>query len=321
MKKSKIIIPALGMLLLSTAASVTGTVAWFTSMQTGSAEITSFAVTKTGGTLETELVPGNGTELNGSATTGSIVLKGTVSTAGDTTDDAILTHGSYDHTQDSIWKPNDALDTFTKAERPTTGTGYQWTVDGTSGAAGKIYYAVSWTINFNYTFSADTRDVYLYFDGSAGGSSTFTYTKADGTAVASGNGVLNTYKGFRLAMVGTKKVIWAPGTSTVADEQYQSGGTDADVTAYGTHNTYVSTGSLIDAAGYAHIKSGTLSTPTERADYLGTFQFSNANSTTKVCTLAVVCVAWYEGNDSNVVDTAELDKVSAALGFYTRIAA
>ena len=29
MKKTKVIIPALGMLLLSTAASVTGTVAWF----------------------------------------------------------------------------------------------------------------------------------------------------------------------------------------------------------------------------------------------------------------------------------------------------
>ncbi len=322
MKKSKIIIPALGMLLLSTAASVTGTVAWFTSMQTGSAEITSFAVTKTGGTLQTELVVGNGTELNGSATEGSIVLKGT-STTDVATDDAILTHGSYDHTSDSIWKPNDALDTFTQAARPTSGTGYQWTVDGTSTAAGNIYYAVSWTINFNYTFSADTRNVYLFFDGSvgSGSSSTFTYTKADGTAVATGNDVLNTYKGFRLAMVGTKKVIWAPGTSTVADEQYQSGSTKSSVTAYGTHNTYVSTGSLIDAAGYANAKSGTLNTPTERADYLGTFQYSNANSTTKVCTLTVVCVAWYEGNDSNVVDTAELDKVSAALGFYTRIAA
>ena len=29
MKKTKIIVPALGVLLLSTAASVTGTVAWF----------------------------------------------------------------------------------------------------------------------------------------------------------------------------------------------------------------------------------------------------------------------------------------------------
>ena len=31
MKKSKIIVPALGILVLSTAAAVTGTVAWFTS--------------------------------------------------------------------------------------------------------------------------------------------------------------------------------------------------------------------------------------------------------------------------------------------------
>jgi hypothetical protein len=83
----------------------------------------------------------------------------------------------------------------------------------------------------------------------------------------------------------------------------------------------VSGGSLIDADGYANIKSGNLETPTSRADYIGTFQFSSADSSTKVCTLAVTCVAWYEGNDQNVVDDAELDKVSAALGFYTRIAA
>lgn len=321
MKKSKIIIPALGMLLLSTAASVTGTVAWFTSLQTGSAQITSFAVTKTGGSLETELVAGNGTELNGAAVGGSIVLKGTGTTTVDT-DDAILTHGSYDHTTDSIWKPNDALDTFTQVARPTSGNGYAWTVDGSSESApGNIYYAVSWTINFNYTFSADTKDVYLFFDGSVGDAKTSTFTplKADGSAVGTSGHL--TYKGFRIAMVGGAKIIWAPGTNVVADEKYQSGATGSSVTAYGTHNTYVSGGSLIDADGYANIKSGTLSNPTSRADYLGTFQYSNANSTTKVCTLAVTCIAWYEGNDQNVVDDAELDKVSAALGFYTRIAA
>lgn len=319
MKKSKIIIPALGMLLLSTAASVTGTVAWFTSMQTGSAQITSFAVTKTGGTLETELVVGNGTELNGSATNGSIVLKGAGTTTVDT-DDAILTHGSYDHTTDSVWKPNDTLDTFTQATRPTSGTGYQWTVDGTSSAEGFIYYAVSWTINFKYTFSADTRDVYLFFDGSVGSAATSTFTplKADGSAVGSSGHL--TYKGFRLAMVGNAKVIWAPGTNVTADEKYQSGATATSTTAYGTHNSYVSTGSLIDSDGYANIKSGTLSNPTQRADYIGTFDYDNADSN-KVVTLPVVCVAWFEGNDQNVVDDAELDKVSAALGFYTRIAA
>ena len=312
MKKSRIIIPALGMLLLSTAASVTGTVAWFTSMQTGSAEITSFAVTKTGGTLETELVAGIGTELSGD----SIALKG-YGTGSDATDDAVLTHGSYDHTTDSIWKPNDTLDVFTQVARPTTGNGYQWSIDGTSSVQGKIYYAVSWQINFSYEFSTDARDVYLYFDGSigTGASSSFEHT-----SVKAGTGSEKTYMGFRIAMVnGGTKVIWAPGTSTTADEQYQSGASDSSVTAYATHNTYSASGSLIDAAGYANAKTGALpANPTQRADYIGTFSKPGSGTT---ATIALVCVAWFEGNDSNVVDEAELDKVTATLGFYTRIAA
>ena len=42
MKKSKIIVPALGLLLLSTAASVSGTVAWFTANRTYNTTISSF---------------------------------------------------------------------------------------------------------------------------------------------------------------------------------------------------------------------------------------------------------------------------------------
>ena len=321
MKKSKIIIPALGMLLLSTAASVTGTVAWFTSMQTGQAQITSFAVTKTGGSLATEFVAGVGTELTGTSPnyTG-VALKG-YSTTSDATDDVMLTHGSYNHATNSAYIPDDSLTRFTPVAEPTSGNGYQWTVDGTESVAGKVYYAVSWTINFKYTYSSDHKDVYLYFDGSISGtpapSSTFTH--ATNTA---GSGSENTYKGFRLAMVnGSTRVIWAPGTSTAGDEQYQSNTTAGDTkSSYGATNAYDASGSLIDAAGYAHCKAGQLpNNPTQRADYIGTFTFASA--TNNVATISVKCVAWFEGNDSNVVDSASLDQVSATMGFYTRIAA
>ena len=322
MKKSKIIIPALGMLLLSTAASVTGTVAWFTSMQTGRAEITSFAVTKTGGSLATEFVAGVGTELTGSSPnyTG-VALKG-YSTTDNANDDVTLTHGSFNHATGSAYVPDDSLTQFTPVAEPTTGNGYQWSVDGTSSVAGKVYYAVSWTINFKYTFSADTKDVYLYFDGSTTAqaqspapSTTFTHA----TNTAGTDASKNTWKGFRLAMIGAAKVIWAPGTSTAGDEQYQSNTAVGDTkSSYAATNAYAAAGSLIDAAGYAHIKAGALpANPTQRADYLGTFTYSTA--TNNICTLSVKCVAWFEGNDSNVVDSASLDQVSASLGFYTRI--
>lgn len=324
MKKSKIIIPALGMLLLSTAASVTGTVAWFTSMQTGSAQITSFAVTKTGGSLATEFVAGVGTELTGSSPnyTG-VALKG-YSTTNDATDDVTLTHGSFNHANNTAFIPDDSLTVFTPVEEPTEGNGYQWTVDGTAGVAGKVYYAVSWTINFKYTYSSDQKDVYLYFDGSTTAQSqtpapSTTFSHATNTA---GSGSENTWKGFRLAMIGSAKVIWAPGTSTAGDEKYQSNTTAGDTkSSYAATNAYAAAGSLIDAAGYAHIKAGALpNNPTQRADYLGTFQYANKDAN-NVVTLAVRCFAWFEGNDSNVVDSASLDQVSATMGFYTRIAA
>lgn len=326
MKKSKIIIPALGMLLLSTAASVTGTVAWFTSMQTGSAAIDSFAVTKTGGSLETQLVAGVGTELTSSSD--AVVLKGKGTTT-DANDDAVLTHGSYDHTQDAIWKPNDALDVFTKVNRPSAAAdNYLWTVDGTSSAEGKIYYAVSWTVNFTYTYSADTRDVYLFFDAAAtGGTSTFSHSKA--STSDTGTYSKYTYMGFRIAMVNSgtagAKVIWAPGTNVAADEKYQNGAAATNQGVYPgtgagsvtTPNTFNSTGSIIDAGGYNNIKTGELPTnPTQRPDYLGTFTNTTPGTTNKI---ALTCVAWFEGNDQNVVDAAELDKVSASMGFYTRI--
>ena len=321
MKKSKIIIPALGMLLLSTAASVTGTVAWFTSMQTGRAEITSFAVTKTGGALIINYEAGVGTELTGSSPnyTG-VALKGH-GTSNDATDDVKLTHGSVNHATGNAYKPDDSLTVFTPVAEPSSGNGYQWTVDGTSTVDGKVYYAVSWTLNFQYTFNADTHDVYLYFDGSIASqntapdtvTSTFTHS-----TVTAGSGTENTYKGFRLAMIGSHPVVWAPGTTETDDEVYQSNATAGDTKTSYTRNAYAEGGNLIDAAGYAHCKSGALpNAPTERADYLGTFVYATA--TNKVSTLSVKCIAWFEGNDNNVVDSASLDEVSAALGFYTRI--
>ena len=307
MKKSRIIIPALGMLLLSTAASVSGTVAWFTSMQTGTADITSFAVTKTGGNLSVVQSVGAGTALSGSAITLATDVK--------------LTHGSYDHTADKAYYPNDIATSCTGVDRPTAAGNYtNWALPGTDN---KIYFAVSWTITFTYEWGGSSNPVNLYFDGTSGTGATSSFTPqtaAGGTAAASG---LATYHGFRLAMVGTKKVIWAPGTDVVADEMYQNG---TAITAQGAYassgstsapNTYVASGSIIDADGLAADK--TSATPsTERADYIGTFTRSGTEASTN---LAVTCVAWYEGNDQNVVDGAELDKVTATLGFYTRVTA
>ena len=69
MKKSKVLIPALGVLILSTAASVTGTVAWFTASRTYNTTIGDFAVVKTNADLKCTLAAGLGTFKSGDVIT------------------------------------------------------------------------------------------------------------------------------------------------------------------------------------------------------------------------------------------------------------
>ena len=47
MKKSRIIVPALALIALSTVASITGTVAWFTASRSVQINAGNFAITKT----------------------------------------------------------------------------------------------------------------------------------------------------------------------------------------------------------------------------------------------------------------------------------
>ena len=68
MKKTKIIIPALGLLLLSTAASVTGTVAWFAV----NGSVTAEGMTVAAKTDNAYLIISAGTTLGGNATTADV---------------------------------------------------------------------------------------------------------------------------------------------------------------------------------------------------------------------------------------------------------
>ena len=61
MKKSRIIVPALAMLTLSVAASVTGTVAWFTASRTASITLNDLVAIETAGALTMTLNNGNAT--------------------------------------------------------------------------------------------------------------------------------------------------------------------------------------------------------------------------------------------------------------------
>ena len=302
MKKSKIIIPALGMLLLSTAASVSGTVAWFTTVSTAQANVTSFAVRKLGGDLDYSTSVGTGTKLHDAEDAKSAIeLAGT---------DPALCDSSYDHLAKLDYKANSNATAFTALNSDES----NWTVSGTNMVT---YYAVSWTYTFTYTFGGDSTAVNLYFDSQG---STVSAQKVDGTAIgASGN---QTYKGFRMAFINasaSRSVVWAK-NQTAANCKFVDSDTTVAYTdgvptytnngVYTNVNSASAQGTLLDSTGLA-IVSENGSGSTARADYLGQFT-SVAN------TVTIKCVAWYEGTDPNVVNESEMDKVTCVLNFYTR---
>ena len=209
MKKSKIIVPALGLLLLSTAASVSGTVAWFTANRTFNATVGEFTVVATTGDLACVFTPGVGTANNG----GTNSLK--------VADATVLTHGSLDHTDSKVAYPaNDVATKFNEyslagaykatpanVTTDTTGlfAGTDYGADGLSGGSGanadsSIYYALTWEMEFTYTTtSADSYALFLNLD----------------TSKSAVTGVTDTGSGFRIAFMnsdastGARKVVWA----------------------------------------------------------------------------------------------------------------
>ena len=152
MKKSKIIVPALAVLLLSTAASVTGTVAWFTANRVFEMKAGQFAVVNTKNNLEAVVVPGQGTQLSG---TKDILVSGT-----NTLTDASVNHNSA---TPNIVEPDengtavgDVYNIFDNASLATN-----IVRDNTA----HIYSAFTWDITFKMTFSTTAANpVGLFFN-------------------------------------------------------------------------------------------------------------------------------------------------------------
>ncbi len=87
LKKSLLVVPALGVLMLAAAGSVGGTVAWFSSVNTFNTAISSFSVGRVNGNLSVEMTADRGTKKVGDA----IVV-------GAADGNVKMTHGSFKHT-------------------------------------------------------------------------------------------------------------------------------------------------------------------------------------------------------------------------------
>lgn len=302
MKKTKIIVPALGLLLLSTAASISGTVAWFTAQRTFSHVTDQFEVKKLDGALACTVTAGVGTYVATSTTT--VLAK--ESAEGDVTS---LTDASFDHgTTPTLYTDNeDNTDEATGIANPgADGNAYK-AVDTLANAesthskwlaTGHIYYAFTWNLEFSYTFGSDTSSVNVFFNPTTAAS---FLTR---TQVTAGTGESTT--AFRIAFIASsgEKCVWAPNSTC----NYYTTGVD-------TRSEYAASGILMNStycAGATLVASGTANaTQIAKTEYLGTIASGGSNLTVK-------CIAWYEGNDPALVNGVSMDKVAATMAFYSR---
>lgn len=171
LKKSAVVIPALARIAVTAAASVSGTVAWFTANRAVSATASKFTAYDDNGSLQITAVAGKGT---------------TVTNGKDVSVVGVLTDASFDFA--NVWTDvrDDDGNAPTAFEKVTDAN---YKTGSTNKEDKEVYYAVDWTYTISLT--SKTKDnVDLFFDLS----STFTGRAADDTS-----------NGFRIAMVAGEK--------------------------------------------------------------------------------------------------------------------
>lgn len=295
MKKTRIIIPALAMIAFSVAASITGTVAWFTANRTAQIDAGSYAVVKTSNDLTCSVGQGVGTTAANSGSTHTITVGGK------------LTDGSFDHagTNKYIIAPDGS---GTKVGKRTALSVTDVKANGetellrgeTSDSTPiSIYTAITWDLTFTIQFGAATGDIGLFMN-----LATTTYTPSSETIGATNQ---DTAKGFRMAFIpqgatsndGVAHVV--AGLQTSSNCHYIGGEPAVGSLLSGSVTNYSGL-TLIDSSNFSAsatlAESYTQSAASGMVNYFGKFAFA-ANSSVEL-SYRVVC--WFEGTDPNIVN-------------------
>jgi len=179
MKKTKIIVPALAALCVGVAASVSGTLAWFSAAKTKSVGVNNIAVINTQGSLMAEVKASKNTQVDGE----NISLAKDVKLRDASAQLAKSSTESY-----VVWEATDAKEdgTATKYQSVATDLVYNKTQ--------KICYAATWSITFTLAGSEPT-DYGIYFDAS---NSSVTVADGDVSAI---------YGAFRVAIYNADTLI------------------------------------------------------------------------------------------------------------------
>ena len=323
-KKSAVVIPALARIAVTAAASVSGTVAWFTANRSVTVNASNFAAQSQNGDLTISLV--DNTLLGVTEDTDSKSVK--------RADNSVLTDASFDLTNlyTKVMDDDGNVTGFKDLGviKVDSGNGggevfnSNWSANAGSGVT--LYYAVSWTWNFTYTFTSDTTDMALYFDL---GASSFAFTEqkvnkqtVDMTGTHQDTYTGNVSKGFRLAMVSKastenepKNIVWAPeganvkshvnGTAKENKPDFLDSEFHADLDAEHYHKA-------TDVLNKGETGDTQITDSNNAYCYLG--RLTKAKNS-----FNVVCTAWFEGTDeTNVINSAQNVAVSATQKFYVR---
>ena len=323
-KKSAVVIPALARIAVTAAASVSGTVAWFTANRSVTVKGSNFNAVAQDGDLSIEL----GNVLVGVVADGNT---GSVKMA----DKTSLTDASYDPKDSKLYtkilgenENNETVVTGYEDLGIATETGgvggtqsnHKWSyVNGSAPNQTTVYYGVSWTWKFTYVFKSDANDMGLFFNikdstiGITNKDSDEDKKNRNGTEYASTNEV---GKGFRLARQAqaventdneNQTIVWAP-----------KGGEDSRVTGTKATDTAAFDTGIFHTVGETNASTAT--------DLATDYKTKNSNNgycflgrlTSKAATISVKCTAWFEGTDDNVVNEALNQVVTTTQRFYVR---
>lgn len=268
MKKSKVIIPAMGILCLSTAAAVTGTVAWFTASRVKSLAMQNIKVYNPESSLVMNVTAGVNTTVDDSGETPIV-------------SHSPLRDASVDMSAETVWASTLNDDGEVAAFRSVASPYSAGTVDSTA-----IFYATTFDVSFN--LNATSGYTYeLFFD------SVTSLTNTTALTVGT-NDVLS---GLRIGIkTASSYVVWAPRTVDASVKKI----TAANTAAAGVAESRAIIGSTALPAVTNDILDSGYNT---NLGYIGQVPFKVTSGTQT--TLDITVYTWFEGTDSKVIPDAK----------------
>ena len=310
-KKSAVVIPALARIAVTAAASVSGTVAWFTAAKTVTSTAGQFQASYNDGNLSVKATSWMATTNKlGSPTLNQTILS--IPTEGKdvtVTEGVTFTDASYDLATDTLYSDKVKDDGSAPDQFESKGTSAEVNNQWVSDPANKVVYGVVWNYTFTYKFGADIANKYdLMFSPSKSSLTARTDAGAGLRVALVGEGFNK--EGFEN---GTKKNAVVFANENYNSTNHISGVGDNKETTDVKETTTTDYSSLYIASGSSDETLGTEAVShKDKKGYLGTFVPTTVNTDVQI---SVRVVAWFEGTDSHVVSTQTLSEVSAQLGF------